>query len=168
MIHYTIMDSPIGNLLLAESEKGLSHIIFKNKLRQFKAIISKKFPDQPIKRDDQKLDHVVNQLFDYFAGNRNYFALDLDLVMPPFQMKALNVVKKIPYGSYLTYKEVARLAGNCNAVRATGSANANNPLPIVIPCHRVVATGGGLGGYGGGLKMKSFLLNFERDNVAIN
>jgi methylated-DNA-[protein]-cysteine S-methyltransferase len=81
--------------------------------------------------------------------------------MPPFQMDALNVVKQIPYGSYLTYKEVAERAGNPKAVRAVGSANAHNPLPIVVPCHRVLATGGGLGGYGGGLDMKNYLLNLE-------
>ena len=71
------------------------------------------------------------------------------------------MVKQIPYGSYLTYKEVAERAGNPKAVRAVGSANAHNPLPIVVPCHRVLATGGGLGGYGGGLDMKNYLLNLE-------
>jgi len=71
------------------------------------------------------------------------------------------VVKNIPFGKTLTYKEVAHRAGNPKAIRAAGSANANNPLPIVIPCHRVLATGGGLGGYAGGLKMKKILLNLE-------
>ena len=81
--------------------------------------------------------------------------------MPPFHQKVLMVVKDIPYGQYRTYQQVAKNAGNPKAVRAAGSANANNPLPIVIPCHRVLATGGGLGGYGGGLDVKNYLLNLE-------
>ena len=161
MIQYTIMDSPIGKLLLAQSKNGLNHIIFEYQIHQFESIIHKKFPNQPIQRNDETLQPVVDQLNAYFAGERNSFDLNLDLVMPPFQTEALNVVKQIPYGSYLTYKEVAERAGNPKAVRAAGSANANNPLPIVIPCHRVLATGGGLGGFGGGLDMKNFLLNLE-------
>ena len=121
----------------------------------------KKYPNQPIERNNAALQPVVDQLKAYFSGERNTFNLNLDLVMPPFQMDALNVVKQIPYGSYLTYKEVAERAGNPKAVRAVGSANAHNPLPIVVPCHRVLATGGGLGGYGGGLDMKNYLLNLE-------
>ena len=121
----------------------------------------KKYPNQPIARNNAALPPVVDQLKAYFSGERNTFNLNLDLVMPPFQMDALNVVKQIPYGSYLTYKEVAERAGNPKAVRAVGSANAHNPLPIVVPCHRVLATGGGLGGYGGGLDMKNYLLYLE-------
>ena len=81
--------------------------------------------------------------------------------MPPFYYKALMAVKSIPYGQYQTYKEIAMKAGNPKAVRAAGTANARNPIPIVIPCHRVLASNGGLGGYGGGLNIKNFLLNLE-------
>lgn len=161
MIQYTIMNSPVGKLLLAQSKKGLNHIIFEYQIHQFESIVHKKYPNQPIERNNAALQPVVDQLKAYFSGERNTFNLNLDLVMPPFQMDALNVVKQIPYGSYLTYKEVAERAGNPKAVRAVGSANAHNPLPIVVPCHRVLATGGGLGGYGGGLDMKNYLLNLE-------
>ena len=161
MIQYTIMNSPVGKLLLAQSKKGLNHIIFEYQIHQFESIVHKKYPNQPIERNNAALQPVVDQLKAYFSGERNTFNLNLDLVMPPFQMDALNVVKQIPYGSYLTYKEVAERAGNPKAVRAVGSANAHNPLPIVVPCHRVLATGGGLGGYGGGLGMKNYLLNLE-------
>ena len=161
MIQYTIMNSPVGKLLLAQSKKGLNHIIFEYQIHQFESILHKKYPNQPIERNNAALQPVVDQLKAYFSGERNTFNLNLDLVMPPFQMDALNVVKQIPYGSYLTYKEVAERAGNPKAVRAVGSANAHNPLPIVVPCHRVLATGGGLGGYGGGLDMKNYLLNLE-------
>ena len=161
MIQYTVMNSPVGKLLLAQSKKGLNHIIFEYQIHQFESIVHKKYPNQPIERNNAALQPVVDQLKAYFSGERNTFNLNLDLIMPPFQMDALNVVKQIPYGSYLTYKEVAERAGNPKAVRAVGSANAHNPLPIVIPCHRVLATGGGLGGYGGGLDMKNYLLNLE-------
>ncbi len=161
MIQYTVMNSPVGKLLLAQSKKGLNHIIFEYQIHQFESIVHKKYPNQPIERNNAALQPVVDQLKAYFSGERNTFNLNLDLIMPPFQMDALNVVKQIPYGSYLTYKEVAERAGNPKAVRAVGSANAHNPLPIVVPCHRVLATGGGLGGYGGGLDMKNYLLNLE-------
>jgi|TARA_B110000196_G_scaffold294281_1_gene283181 methylated-DNA-[protein]-cysteine S-methyltransferase len=94
-------------------------------------------------------------------GYRKFFKIKLDLNMPPFYYKTLMAVKKIPYGEYRTYKEIAMMAGNPKAIRAAGSANARNPIPIIIPCHRVLASGGGLGGYGGGLDIKNFLLNFE-------
>ena len=81
--------------------------------------------------------------------------------MPPFYQKVLMTVKKIPYCKTISYQEVAKRAGRPKAVRAAGSANAKNPLPIIIPCHRVLATGGRLGGYGGGLKIKNYLLNLE-------
>lgn len=98
---------------------------------------------------------------EYFAGYRKFFELKLDLNLPPFYYKALMAVKSIPYGEYRTYKEIAMIAGSPKAIRAVGSANAKNPIPIVIPCHRVLGSGGQLGGYGGGLNRKNFLLNLE-------
>ncbi len=161
MIKYTITDSPIGKLLLACSEKGLTHILFEYQIPQFEAIIHKKSPKEKIVRNDRAFSTAIQQLHQYFDGERRSFDLDLDLVMPPFYQKALVAVHDIPYGNTLTYQQVAKRAGNKKAVRAAGSANANNPLPIVIPCHRVLATAGGLGGYGGGLKIKNYLLNLE-------
>ena len=161
VIEYTIIDSPIGKLLLAKSEKGLNNIIFEYQIPQFESIILKRFPGETIVRDNNMLSDVVHQLNQYFLRKRNFFNLKLNLIMPPFHQKVLMVVKDIPYGQYRTYQQVAKNAGNPKAVRAAGSANANNPLPIVIPCHRVLATGGGLGGYGGGLDVKNYLLNLE-------
>ena len=112
-------------------------------------------------RDDKALSSTVEQLNEYFSGNRRSFTINMDLAMPPFYQKVLMTVKKIPYGKTISYQEVAKRAGRPKAVRAAGSANAKNPLPIVIPCHRVLATGGRLGGYGGGLKIKNYLLNLE-------
>ena len=161
MIQYTINKSPIGKLLVAQSNKGLTHIIFEYQIPQFEFIINKKYPGKKILRDDKALSSTVEQLNEYFSGNRRSFTINLDLAMPPFYQKVLMTVKKIPYGKTISYKEVDKRAGRPKAVRAAGSANAKNPLPIVIPCHRVLATGGRLGGYGGGLKIKNYLLNLE-------
>ncbi len=139
MIQYTINNSPIGKLLVAQSNKGLTHIIFEYQIPQFEFIINKKYPGEKIFRDDKALYNTVEQLNEYFSGNRRSFAI----------------------GKTISYKEVAKRSGRPKAVRAAGSANAKNPLPIVIPCHRVLSTGGGIGGYGGGLKIKNYLLNLE-------
>ena len=162
MIDYTIIDSPIGKLLLSQSSKGLNNIIFENQINQFESIILKKYKKrQRLIRDDQTLSKASYQLNEYFAGYRKFFELKLDLDLPPFYYKALMAVKSIPYGEYRTYKEIAMIAGSPKAIRAVGSANAKNPIPIVIPCHRVLSSGGQLGGYGGGLNRKNFLLNLE-------
>lgn len=162
MIDYTIIDSPIGKLLLSQSSKGLNNIIFENQINQFESIILKKYKKrQRLIRDDQTLSKASYQLNEYFAGYRKFFELKLDLDLPPFYYKALMAVKSIPYGEYRTYKEIAMIAGSPKAIRAAGSANAKNPIPIVIPCHRVLGSGGRLGGYGGGLNRKNFLLNLE-------
>ena len=162
MIDYTIIDSPIGKLLLSQSSKGLNNIIFENQINQFESIILKKYKKrQRLIRDDQTLSKASYQLNEYFAGYRKFFELKLDLNLPPFYYKALMAVKSIPYGEYRTYKEIAMIAGSPKAIRAAGSANAKNPIPIVIPCHRVLGSGGRLGGYGGGLNIKKILLNLE-------
>jgi O-6-methylguanine DNA methyltransferase len=162
MIKYTIINSPIGKLLLSQSSEGLNNIIFEHQINQFESILFNKFKKKErLFRDDQSLSNTTHQLNEYFAGYRKFFNIKLDLRMPPFYYKALMAVKSIPYGEYRTYKEIAMIAGNPKAIRASGSANANNPIPIIIPCHRVLASGGKLGGYGGGLNIKNFLLNLE-------
>ena len=162
MIDYTIIDSPVGKLLLSQSSKGLNNIIFEYQINQFESIILKKYKKrQRLIRDDQTLSKASYQLNEYFAGYRKFFELKLDLDLPPFYYKALMAVKSIPYGEFRTYKEIAMIAGSSKAIRAAGSANAKNPIPIVIPCHRVLGSGGRLGGYGGGLNRKNFLLNLE-------
>ena len=161
MINYKIISSPIGKLLLAKSIRGLNHIIFEHNIPRFEAIIDGGFPDQKIINNDNALKTEVNQLKEYFSGLRKEFDIKLDLSMPPFYQKVLNIVNKIPYGKYLSYQEVATKAGNSKASRAAGSANARNPIPIIIPCHRVLGSGGKLGGYGGGIKIKKYLLKLE-------
>ena len=161
MIHYTITSFPIGKLLISNSNKGITHILFEYQILQFESIIKKKFPNETIVRDDKSLTQTVLQLKEYFSRERESFNLALDLAMPPFHQKVLDAVKKIPFGKTISYSDIAERAGNIKAARAAGSANANNPIPIIIPCHRVLALGGRLGGYAGGLKIKNYLLNLE-------
>ncbi len=161
MITFTTMESPIGPLAPVQSGKGLTHILFRDEIEFAEELIHKNFPYEPIQKNKSKLEIVVRQLQEYFDGNRKKFDIPLDLIAPPFYKKALKAVYTIPYGKTVSYRDVAAMAGNPKAARAAGSANANNPIPIIIPCHRVLDSGGGLGGYGGGLDIKKFLLKLE-------
>ena len=105
------------------------------------------------------------QLKEYFQGEVKPFNLKIDLNVPRFYKKALKVVEKIPYATTKSYKKVAINIGSPNGHRAVANANAKNPIPIVIPCHRVIKSNGELGGYGGGSKLKKDLLKFERTNL---
>ena len=155
------MPSPIGKLLLVKSSNGLNHIIFEHKIQQYEKIMSNNFPNQKIIKDKKALISEVDQLTEYFSGDRKKFDIELEVNMPPFYQKVINVVNKIPYGKYLSYEQVATKAGNPRAARAAGTANAMNTIPIIIPCHRVLAKHGKLGGYGGGIKIKKYLLKLE-------
>ena len=155
------MPSPIGKLLLVKSSKGLNHIIFEHKIQQYEKIMSNSIPNHKIIKDKKALISEVDQLTEYFSGDRKKFDIELEVNMPPFYQKVINVVNKIPYGKYLCYEQVATKAGNPRAARAAGTANAMNTIPIIIPCHRVLAKHGKLGGYGGGIKIKKYLLKLE-------
>jgi len=108
------------------------------------------------------LKQVVEQLDEYFALKRKTFTLPLALVGTPFQKKVWHELRRIPFGETVSYKQVAQAIGNPQAVRAVGTANGKNPIPIIIPCHRVIRHNGNLGGYGGGLSRKEWLLHHER------
>ncbi|MEE8335375.1 MAG: methylated-DNA--[protein]-cysteine S-methyltransferase [Candidatus Neomarinimicrobiota bacterium] len=162
MIQYSTFKTPLGLMGAAQSKKGLTHIFFEKDVQDIKAALLHNFPLEQIERNKSALEPVEKQIEEYFLGKRMVFDLQLDLRMPPFYKKALLEVFKIPFGRTATYKDIAERAGNEKAVRAVGSANANNPIPIVIPCHRVLASGGGLGGYSAGLNKKVFLLEMEQ------
>jgi methylated-DNA-[protein]-cysteine S-methyltransferase len=108
---------------------------------------------------------VETELREYFAGKRKYFTIPTDTVGSEFNKKVWARVSRIPYGQTVTYGEIAREFGNDGAARAVGTANGRNPIPIIIPCHRVVAAGGKLGGFGGGLPLKRKLLDLECSNI---
>lgn len=145
---------------ITKSDIGLIRVLFPEEA-PFEQALRKVFPNSKIVKNDSACSEIRIQFTEYFSGQRISFDLIMDLQCPPFYKKALKEVKKIPFGKTATYAEIAKRAGNAKAVRAVGSANANNPLPIVIPCHRILNSGGDLGGYGGKLERKAYLLELE-------
>jgi len=118
--------------------------------------------------DRRSCDRVLTELDQYFAGRRRSFDVQVDLAaLTPFQQRILTATSRVPYGELTTYKVVARQAGNEQAARAAGAALGANPIPIVVPCHRIVATDGTLGGYAGGLAAKRRLLALERGKTEV-
>jgi methylated-DNA-[protein]-cysteine S-methyltransferase len=153
--------TPLGLVRVASTEKGLALLALPSESAVwFERMLKQKFSDHEVlEKGDFNL-KVERQVSEYFRGKRRDFDLPLDLQAPPFHARVLKQVARIPFGETKTYGEIARAVRNPKASRAVGSANARNLIPIVIPCHRVVATGG-LGGYGGGLEMKKYLLRLE-------
>jgi len=159
-IYYSTVKTPFGIMGITKSDKGVCRIYFPEDA-PFESALQREFPNSNIEKNDYACSEIRNQIGEYFSGKRTTFDLKLDLKCPPFYKKALKEVKKVPFGSTATYAEIAKRAGNAKAVRAAGSANANNPLPIIIPCHRIINTNGSLGGYGGNLQRKAYLLELE-------
>jgi methylated-DNA-[protein]-cysteine S-methyltransferase len=154
-----VIDSPIGPLLLEASERGLRHLVFlpETRLSASEGTLLEAGP-----RDAEAIiEETRRQLRAYFEGGLRDFDLPLDQHATPFKLSVWQTIAAIPYGSTLSYAEVAAAAGAPNAYRAAGSACATNPIAIVVPCHRVVGSDRGLGGYGGGLPMKAWLLHHE-------
>ena len=153
---YSRMNSPVGPLLVGMSGSALAVLAFDRGLPEVLA-------GQPLewKESPDATEPVRRQLEEYFAGKRRKFTLRLDLRGTDFQKKCWNELLGIPYGRTCSYAEIARAVGSPNAYRAVGQANHYNPVAIVVPCHRVLAHGTALGGYGGGLAIKAFLLRLE-------
>lgn len=162
---YTMMDSPIGPLLLASTAEGLCFIEFgeePDSLPSLQRWSKKHFLDMPIARDDESNGQVKKQLQEYFAGERETFDLPYVLHGTPFQKAVWTELSLIPYGETRSYKDIALAIGASKAVRAIGGANNRNPIPVIIPCHRVIGSNGALVGYGGGLSIKEHLLALEK------
>jgi methylated-DNA-[protein]-cysteine S-methyltransferase len=159
-IYITKMPSPIGELIIASSDKGLLHINF-NDEGDFTAVMRRLVPDAEMEFDTDKNDEIVKQLQQYFAGHRTSFDIPFYLIGTEFQKKVWRALCEIPFGQTASYKEIARRIKNPNAMRAVGQANNKNPIPIVIPCHRIIGANGSLVGYGGGLEKKQKLLSLE-------
>jgi methylated-DNA-[protein]-cysteine S-methyltransferase len=161
-VAYTTTDSPFGELLLAATPRGLVRVGLPEQsadglLDDLAARVSPRVLEAPA-----ELDEARRELDRYFAGRLTEFDLPLDWRLShDFRRRVLRAINRIPYGETRTYMEVATSAGNQRAVRAAGTACGANPIPIVVPCHRVLRTGGGLGGYGGGVPMKRALLELE-------
>lgn len=156
-MRYTYIRSPLGRILVAGDPSGLRHISFASGKKQL-------IPHPEWKQDGPFFQEAAEQLHAYFKGNLSRFTLKLAPRGTPFQLKVLWAVQEIPYGQTTTYGALAKYLGKPKAYRAVGAANAHNPLPIVIPCHRVIGSDGRLTGYGAGLKTKQALLALERAN----
>lgn len=150
----------LGWFRLASTEKGLAIINFTDP-DGFKSDVKNRFGDFLVKPGGSLNKKAEKQLKSYLSGKLKKFTLKLDLEGTPFQRRVLRKVGSVPYGKTITYGKIAASVGNSKAARAVGSVNAGNVLPIVIPCHRVLAANG-LGGYAGGLKLKKFLLDLEQ------
>lgn len=153
-IVYTHVESPVGPLLLAADERGLLEIRFARQGRPER-------PDPSWSEDRGALVDPARQLERYFAGELHEFDLVLAPLGTPFQLEVWRALRGIPYGRTISYGELARRVGRPAASRAVGAANGRNPLPIVVPCHRVIGAGGDLTGFGGGIEIKRALLELE-------
>jgi methylated-DNA-[protein]-cysteine S-methyltransferase len=161
-VAYAKVDSPFGELLVAATPRGLVRVGLPNQdadelLEDLAARVSPRVLESP-----GSLDEARRELDSYFEGRLTDFSLPLDWQLSrSFRRRVLRAVAAIPYGQTRSYTQVASRAGNERAVRAAGTACGSNPIPIVVPCHRVLRSGGALGGYGGGLPMKEALLRLE-------
>ncbi|HET6726067.1 MAG TPA: methylated-DNA--[protein]-cysteine S-methyltransferase [Gammaproteobacteria bacterium] len=154
------MNSPVGKLLLAADEEAL-------KLISFETGRHVRRPDADWRQDEAPLRDTMQQLHEYFAGERRDFDLPLRPTGTAFQQSVWQALRDIPYGETESYGALAKRIGKPKAVRAVGASNGLNPLPIVLPCHRVIGANGSLTGYGGGLEVKQKLLALERGERAL-
>jgi methylated-DNA-[protein]-cysteine S-methyltransferase len=159
MFHTITIDSPVGKLRLIAGERGLRAILWG---AEDVARIASIDEADLIEATTPVLDETATQLEEYFAGTRREFDLPLDPLGTPFQQSAWMVLRTIPYGKTMSYGQQARQLGDPNKARAVGAANGKNPLSIVVPCHRVIGSGGQLTGFAAGVEIKSWLLDHER------
>jgi methylated-DNA-[protein]-cysteine S-methyltransferase len=160
MMYYCYLPTPIGDLLLAGDQNALSLI---------------SFPEGSMRHDpepewiysEQPFANARKQLTEYFSGERKDFDLPLSLHGTEFQLRVLEELKTIPYGETTSYGDIAKRIGRPKAVRAVGAANGRNPIPIIVPCHRVIGSSGHLTGFGGGLDTKTALLRLEAENSGL-
>ena len=151
---YCYMDSPIGKLFLAGDQDGLRYLNFPKEKRPVD-------PQHGWIEMPAFFTSVVAELKEYFAGKRQDFSVDINPEGTDFQLSVWHALQKVPYGKTVSYGELAERVGNPKASRAVGAANGANPIPIIIPCHRVIGASGDLTGFGGGLDVKQYLLEHE-------
>lgn len=147
------MDSPVGRLMIVQQGEAVKEILFEEKITDAVPI-----------RSTELLLCAQRQLNEYFSGSRKVFSLPLALTGTPFQRKVWQQLTQIPYGEVRSYGQIAQAVGNPKACRAVGAANHCNPIPILVPCHRVVGANGSLTGYAGGLWRKNLLLQLEQNS----
>ncbi len=161
-IYYSFFNSPIlKKVFVASTSKGVCAVDFLTSEQSFLKNLRKQFPGE-ITRDDRKNQKVLTQLTKYLKGELKNFDCPLDMKGTSFEKKVWAALKRIPYGETRSYKGIAKSIGHPKAFRAVGNANGSNPIPLIIPCHRVIESNGGLGGFGHGLKVKKRLLDLEK------
>jgi len=157
---YKIIPSPVGALQLVACDQGLLAILWHNTKTK-----SAPAPELVANHNHPILLEAERQLQQYFQGDRKSFSVQLQLIGTRFQINVWHALLAIPFGETRSYGQLARQLGNANAMRAVGAANGRNPIPIVVPCHRVIGASGDLVGFGGGLKIKAQLLELERERT---
>jgi O-6-methylguanine DNA methyltransferase len=165
-LYYATFKSPVGEILATRTEKGLNFITFpRSRWHRFLAAL-RKDENIELRKDEKKFSSLKKDLKSYFSGKRVSFRQALDLSGgTPFQKRVWKAMQKIPPGQTKSYGWLARQAGGKNKARAVGAACGANPIPIIVPCHRVVRSDGSLGGYGGGLGAKRKLLSLEKAGI---
>jgi len=158
MTVYRYIDSPIGTLLLTGDGTVLEELFFPGPAKTFEV-------PEGWREDHNGFSQVVSQLQDYFSGKRKDFSLQIKPKGTPFQQNVWAALQNIPYGQTASYGDIARNINNPKACRAVGMANKRNPIPIIIPCHRVIGKDGSLTGFGGGLDLKKQLLDLEKGSA---
>ena len=153
-VYYTMVESPVGPLLLAGDRKALRQVSFANSKRSAP-------PRSDWQENRAAFTEVIRQLQAYFRGELKEFNVPLAMEGTSFQLRVWNTLRTIPYGETISYAQLAGRIGNPKAVRAVGLANGSNPIPIIVPCHRVIGSDGSLTGFGGGLGTKKKLLDLE-------
>lgn len=164
-IYYSFFDSSfLGRVFIASTEKGVCMVDYLTSEKPFLKELRKSFSGEII-RDDQKNKAALSQLKKYLEGKLRRFECPVDLRGTSFEKRVWSELAKIPYGVTRSYKEIAEAIGHPRAFRAVGNANGKNFLPLILPCHRVIESNGGLGGFGHGIKVKKQLLDFEKSHA---
>jgi len=166
-IEYALWNSPMGDILIAKSGDAVVRMILpaKNRKNLIK-VLKEAFEGVNCVEDPSKLKNVIQELDAYFQGNRKTFTQTLAFLSgTPFQQSVWKALIEVPYGKTKTYGDIAKKVGRPKAFRAVGGANNANPIPIIIPCHRIIGSNGSLVGFGGGLDMKAKLLELERSVI---
>jgi AraC family transcriptional regulator of adaptative response/methylated-DNA-[protein]-cysteine methyltransferase len=167
-IRYGIRDSPLGRLLLAVSGQGVCQVCFGDDDLQLERTLRVEFPFAPLERDEVATAGCLDLLIDYLEGRSSRVELPLDVAGSLFQRRVWDALRRIPRGETLSYSEVAARIGVPLAARAVARACASNPVPVLIPCHRVIAKDGSLGGYAQGVSRKRMLLALESRPTSVS
>jgi len=166
VIYYRFINFDLCGLYVAETSLGVCKINFENSKPEFFSWINQNYPGFKIIADENNLESKLDkQIAEYFSGIRKYFDLKIDLKVTDFQIQVFNYLLKVPYGSVISYGDIACYLGGVKFARAVGNALNKNPLPILIPCHRVIDSKGRIGGFAAGVDIKKKLLNLEKESI---